>query len=233
MEENQEKDTEIISNRTAYFANDFDEEEIEQPEIEEDLALEDDDDDEEQESEKAISVSEKTENNEAPKEEPLVEVIKEEEEEKKEEKEQVQEEELPEISPWEQFAADNSVVKKYIIYISKEFTPCIDNLSRDQRSAYINDAIQLKIDLEDEEKQKAKKRRMTTHLVIAIITFLVMTPLALLGVNKAIMMTFENYKYSQDNFEKLYKQRFEKDKAYMRSLEYNRAQQNKKKTNQF
>ena len=40
-------------------------------------------------------------------------------------------------------------------------------------------------------------------------------------MNKAIMVTFENYKYSQTNFEKLYKQRFENDRAYMRSLQYN------------
>ena len=31
-----------------------------------------------------------------------------------------------------------------------------------------------------------------------------MTPFALLGAHKAIMITFENYKYSQESFEKLY-----------------------------
>ena len=42
-------------------------------------------------------------------------------------------------------------------------------------------------------------------------------------------MTFENYKYSQENFEKLYKQRFEKDKAYMRSVQYNKEMEKKNK----
>ena len=57
-----------------------------------------------------------------------------------------------------------------------------------------------------------------------------MMPIALLLVNKTIMATFENYKYSQENFEKLYKQRFEKDKAYMRSIEYNKELEKKLKS---
>ena len=59
-----------------------------------------------------------------------------------------------------------------------------------------------------------------------------MSPIALLGVNKAIMATFENYKYSQENFEKLYKSRFEKDRAYMRSVQYNKEQEQKRKNTQ-
>ena len=42
------------------------------------------------------------------------------------------------------------------------------------------------------------------------------------------MATFDNYKYSQENFEKLYKSRFEKDRAYMRSIQYNKEQELKK-----
>ena len=97
--------------------------------------------------------------------------------------------------------------------------------------AYINDAIQMKIDFEDEEKQKNKKRKIKIHLALVVLTFCIMFPIALLGVNKAIMVTFENYKYSQENFEKLYKQRFEKDRAYMRSLQYNKELEKKLKSN--
>ena len=46
-------------------------------------------------------------------------------------------------------------------------------------------------------------------------------PFVLIGVNKAIMHTFDNYKYSQDNFERLYKHRFEKEKAHIRTLQHN------------
>ena len=127
-----------------------------------------------------------------------------------------------ELSQWEELDKNNAVVKKYIVYIAKDFIPYIDNLTTDERSAYINDAIQIKMDLEDEKKVQNKKRKLLLHLIVSIITFCIMTPIALLGVNKAILVTFENYKYSQDNFEKLYKQRFEKNKAYMRSVQYNK-----------
>lgn len=127
-----------------------------------------------------------------------------------------------ELSLWEELDENNSVVKKYIFYVSKDFVPYIDNLSIDKRSAYINDAIQIKIDLENEKKQKEKKIKLITHFTVMILTFCLMAPIVLFGVHKAIMATFDNYKYSQDNFEKLYKQRFAKDRAYMRSVEYNK-----------
>ncbi len=135
------------------------------------------------------------------------------------------------ISKWEELNADNDVVKKYIVYISKDFVPYIDSLTADERIAYINDAIQTKIDLEDIKKQKQKKIKLFIHFIIIILTFCAITPVAILGVHKAIMLTFENYKYSQENFEKLYKQRFEKDKAYIRSVKYNEemAKKNKNK----
>lgn len=137
--------------------------------------------------------------------------------------------ETPEINHWEELDKNNAVVKKYIVYIAKDFVPVIDKMTTDEKSAYINDAIQKKIDLEDEKKQKAAKNRLKLHLAISVLTILFMTPVALLAVNKAIMLTFENYKYSQENFEKLYKQHFEKDKAFMRSLQYNKEQERKMK----
>jgi len=136
-------------------------------------------------------------------------------------------EEKPEITPWEELDDNNSVVKKYIFYISKDFIPYIDNLSTDERSAYVNDAIQIKIDMEDEKKQKEKKAKIISHFIVMILTFCLLSPVVLFITHKAIMATFDNYKYSQENFEKLYKQRFAKDKAYMRSIQYNK--QNKQK----
>lgn len=140
-------------------------------------------------------------------------------------KEEAKEEEL---SLWEELDENNSVVKKYIFYISKDFVPYIDSLSVDKRSAYINDAIQTKIDLENEKKQKEKKIKIISHFVVMILTFCLMSPVVLYCTHKAIMATFDNYKYSQENFEKLYKQRFAKDRAYMRSIEYNKQLKQKK-----
>lgn len=121
---------------------------------------------------------------------------------------------------------DSSVLKKYIVYISKDFVPLIDELSTNELSAYINDAIQKKLDLEEEQRQKGNKKRIITHIIIAILTTLIMTPILLYGAHKSMIATFENYKYSQDNFEKLYKQKFQKDKVYMRSLKYNKIHSN-------
>ncbi len=135
-----------------------------------------------------------------------------------------------ELSQWEELNDTNDVVKKYIIYVSKEFVPYIDKLSIDERSAYINDAIQQKIDSLDEQKQKKARKDVIIHFLIAVFAFLIMTPIGLYIANKAIMATFENYKYSQDNFEKLYKHRFEKDRAYIRSLQYNQEYEKKMKS---
>ena len=133
------------------------------------------------------------------------------------------------LSIWEEFDENNAVVKKYIFYVSKDFVPIIDELTLDERSAYINDAIQKKIDLENEQKQKELKRKLIIHFTIMILTICLSAPFVIYLAHKAIIATFDNYKYSQENFEKLYKQRFEKDRAYMRSIQYNKALQAKNK----
>lgn len=117
---------------------------------------------------------------------------------------------------------ENSALKKYIMHISQEFVPIIDSMTIDQRIAYINDAIQIKIDFQKEKDLKNKKKQFGINVLIIILVFILTAPLALIIANKAIMLTFENYRYSQENFEKLYKQRFEKDSAYMRSIQYNK-----------
>ncbi len=136
---------------------------------------------------------------------------------------------IQELSQWEELDSNNAVVKKYIFYVSKDFVPIMDNLTIDERSAYINDAIQKKIDLENEQKQKELKRKLIIHFTIMILTICLSAPFVIFAMHKAIMATFDNYKYSQENFEKLYKQRFEKDRAYMRSIQYNKALEAKNK----
>ena len=150
---------------------------------------------------------------------------------KEEIKEEVKEENKIEITPpklppepeqWEELDEDNGVVKKYIFYVSKDFVPLMDSLNPDQRTAYINDAIQRKIDSEYELTAIERKKKIMAHIIVMILTFFIVTPIVLFVVHKSIMMTFENYKYSQDNFEKLYKKQFQKDRAYMRAIEHNR-----------
>lgn len=150
-------------------------------------------------------------------------------EEKKEETKDDKTLPIQELSQWEELDSNNAVVKKYIFYVSKDFVPIMDNLTIDERSAYINDAIQKKIDLENEQKQKELKRKLIIHFTIMILTICLSAPFVIFAMHKAIMATFDNYKYSQENFEKLYKQRFEKDRAYMRSIQYNKALEAKNK----
>ena len=157
--------------------------------------------------------------------------LKENKEEIKEEVKEEIKEEISEITPpklppepeqWEELDEDNGVVKKYIFYVSKDFVPLMDSLNPDQRTAYINDAIQRKIDSEYELTAIERKKKIMAHIIVMILTFFIVTPIVLFIVHKSIMMTFENYKYSQDNFEKLYKKQFQKDRAYMRAIEHNR-----------
>ena len=213
MEDKKEKDFDDVSMFHKDF-EDFDEDENFAPEIDEDLASLD------------------------PENEPLQEEIIEEPVQETSElpiQEQAQEEtqepieKEQEVSPWEELDENNSVVKKYIFYVSKDFVPYIDKLTTDERSAYINDAIQIKIDLENEQKQKQLKKKLATHFIIMCMAMCLFAPIALFIAHKAIMATFDNYKYSQENFEKLYKSRFEKDRAYMRSIQYNKEQELKKK----
>lgn len=126
------------------------------------------------------------------------------------------------FNPWQEENDEESAVKKYILYISRDFVPYIDELTTDERSAFINDCIQTKLDLNNEEKQKEKKKEIAKHFGILLLTICLSAPVVLFCVHKTIMATFDNYKYSQENFEKLYRQRFAKDKAYMRSVQYNR-----------
>lgn len=120
---------------------------------------------------------------------------------------------------------NDSVVKKYNVYISKDFVPYIDNLSTNELSAYINDAIQKKIDLEDAERSGERKQRILGHFIVAVMTAIILTPVLLYTAHRSITATLNNYKYSQDNFEKLYAEKFKKSSVYTRSLKYNKLHQ--------
>ena len=117
---------------------------------------------------------------------------------------------------------EDSAIKKYIVYISKDYVPYIDNLTTDERSAYINDAIQKKLDEEESKKHSNKKKRVLFNAIIMCLTFFIALPIAIFAINKSIMITFDNYKYSQESFEKLYKQKFTNSKIYQRSIQYNK-----------
>ena len=117
---------------------------------------------------------------------------------------------------------EDSAIKKYIVYISKDYVPYIDNLSTDERSAYINDAIQKKLDDEENKKLANKRKRAIFNIIVMFFSLCLVSPIAIYVINKSIIATFNNYKYSQDNFEKLYKQKFTSSKIYQRSVQFNK-----------
>ena len=122
-------------------------------------------------------------------------------------------------SVWEEYDKNNAVVKKYIVNVAKENVPYIDRLSVEQRNNFINEAIQIKLEVDNEQEKLDKKKNLAKHMLLFILTFFIVMTFMILIIDKAIVATMENYKYSQENFEKLYKHRFEKQKAFYTAVQ--------------
>ncbi|GBF23260.1 hypothetical protein tpqmel_0664 [Candidatus Gastranaerophilus sp. (ex Termes propinquus)] len=104
-------------------------------------------------------------------------------------------------------------VKKYIIYISRDFVDTLDLLDIDARNAYVNDALQLKYEIEKKSAKIEKFKRAVKHVAIVATTLVVGVPLTFFIINKSIDLTIANYSYIQTSFENLYRERAEKSKA--------------------
>ena len=108
---------------------------------------------------------------------------------------------------------ENDAVKKYVIYISKDFVPYVDNMNKDERSAYVNEAIQLKLDLEGKYRKWHLFKRVLRHIIVSVFTLVIAVPSLFFFFYKSITATVQNYGYVQKNFEKLYKERVDREKA--------------------
>jgi hypothetical protein len=124
------------------------------------------------------------------------------------------------LETWEELNSENDIVKKYIVYVDKENIQAIDELSVDERNAFINSAIKLKFENNDIEKVKSKRKRVIAHMVVMIATAILFMPFAIYLAHMSIVATFKNYKYSQDNFEKLYRESFSKSPTYQKAQKY-------------
>ncbi len=130
------------------------------------------------------------------------------------------EENSKKLDSWEELNSTYDIVKKYIVYINKENIEAIDNLTVDERNAFINSAIKMKFENNDIEKVKNKRAKILLHSTIMLCTAIIFMPIAVYLAHLSIVMTFKNYKYSQDNFEKLYKESFSKSPTYQKALKY-------------
>ncbi len=97
--------------------------------------------------------------------------------------------------------------KKFVIYIDEENVDYITSLSIQERKDIINSILREQDDERISKREDARRKKLITHLLIGIITFVVCIPLLYTLVNKCMEATIANYKRSQYNFEILYKER--------------------------
>ncbi len=97
--------------------------------------------------------------------------------------------------------------KKFVIYIDEENIDYISSLSIQERKDVINSILREQDDIRIAKREDARRKKLITHLLIGIITFVVCIPLLYMLVNKCLEATIANYKRSQYNFEVLYKER--------------------------
>ena len=97
--------------------------------------------------------------------------------------------------------------KKYVIYISQDNVDYVDNLSIDERTALINKVFEEKQKSDAKSEALKKRQRYYKHLMIVCLTVIISFPLLFFAVNKSLQITINNYQQSQQNFQKLYKEK--------------------------
>lgn len=107
---------------------------------------------------------------------------------------------------------ENDAVKKYVIYISKDFVSEFDKLSTDARSAMINEALSVKAEVDRKSERVFLYTRLVKHVLVCIFTIVISVPFLFWLANKSIAVTAQNYGYVQKNFENLYKERIDRER---------------------
>lgn len=97
-------------------------------------------------------------------------------------------------------------IKKYVVYVDADNVEYMENLSIDDRKKVINEVLREQYYLTKEERAILRKKQFISHLILSIITFVVFLPLIFILVNKAAIITVENYNTAKSNFTKLYKE---------------------------
>ncbi len=97
--------------------------------------------------------------------------------------------------------------KKYVIYIDEINQEFLDSLSIQERKDIINSILREQDDARKARIAEERRRKLIAHLMLAVISIFVLTPLLFLLVNKCMEATIQNYRRSQNNWEVLYKER--------------------------
>ena len=97
--------------------------------------------------------------------------------------------------------------KKYVIYITPNNVDYVDNLSIDERTELINNVISDKHSSDIKSKRLLERQRYVKHLIVVCITVIIAFPILFFAVNKSLQICISNYQQSQENFQKLYREK--------------------------
>ena len=96
--------------------------------------------------------------------------------------------------------------KKYVIYINLENIDFIESLSTDERRKVINKILQEQKEFSIKDRASKARSRFLKHLLLAVFTFIIFFPIVFIYVNKALLISIDNYEQAKENFSKLYKE---------------------------
>lgn len=113
--------------------------------------------------------------------------------------------EVPKTNVFDNFP--KSECKKYVVYITPNNVDYVDNLSIDERTELINDVIRDKHASDIKSKRLLERQRYVKHLIVVCITVIIGFPVLFFAVNKSLQICITNYQQSQENFQKLYREK--------------------------
>jgi hypothetical protein len=96
--------------------------------------------------------------------------------------------------------------KKYVIYVDYENIEFMENLSISERRDVINKILKEQNEAIRKEKLAKQRAKYVKHLIVACVTFIICFPLLFIAVNKALVLTINNYVQARENYTKLYKE---------------------------
>ncbi|OLA95060.1 MAG: hypothetical protein BHW64_00635 [Candidatus Melainabacteria bacterium LEY3_CP_29_8] len=99
---------------------------------------------------------------------------------------------------------NNQNYKKFVIQIDNDNVDYFESFSPSERTKLINKFLSLEQIKSRSDYRKKRIKEYIIHLTIVIVSIFVFLPFFYYTVNKLVLLTLENYKQTQINFEKLY-----------------------------
>ncbi len=99
---------------------------------------------------------------------------------------------------------NNQNFKKFVIQIDNDNVDYFESFSPTERQKLINKFLTLEQIKSSSDYRKKRIKEYLIHISIVIITIFIFLPFFYYSINKLVLLTLENYKQTQINFEKLY-----------------------------